>query len=216
MDKMKKEPTVDPRKVKSSSESIIRAAGGLICDHLPHLDKTNIRGQEEVIDRGLVLFAMLQLYFGAPTAVIRDWINENNLSGALSGEEAEILSKHENKLTEQDKTNLYWYIDALLAVMWATNIIPTLEINERPPDTMADHSPNIPKGEDSSKFKDNMVLRSYSEIFEKLDFYYRVHWWLRHGSEIEEGQVDRVIERRKALEWIMDKKLDWDDVPLDT
>jgi hypothetical protein len=39
---------------------------------------------------------------------------------------------------------------------------------------------------------------------------------LRHGSEIEEGQVDRVIERRKALEWIMDKKLDWDDVPLDT
>jgi len=208
--------TINPRKIKLKSESIIRDAGGVICDHLPLLDKTNIRSQDEVIDRALVLVAMLQLHFEAPTKFIRDWIGENNLSSALSSEESKLIAKHEDDFSEQEKINLYWYIEALQAVLWATKIMPSLPVDESIPETQASHCPDFHSNEDGSKFRNHMVLRSYSEIFEKLDLYYRTHWWLRNGKGTHEEQIDWVTERRKVLEWIMDRNLDWDDIPLDT
>jgi len=50
-----------------------------------------------------------------------------------------------------------------------------------------------------------------------LDLYYRAHWYAREGSlkGFSTGvfNLDIIVERRKALEWISDSKIeDWDDV----
>jgi hypothetical protein len=53
-----------------------------------------------------------------------------------------------------------------------------------------------------------------------LDLYYRAHWFIVDGyvNGYETGDFDGgvIVERRKALEWVLDDTLDWDDIPLDT
>ncbi len=65
-----------------------------------------------------------------------------------------------------------------------------------------------------------MRLRSHEELFRMLDLYYRLHWWTRNaqltGQDTGEVRLDIIMERRKALEWIMDANCDWDSVELST
>ncbi|MGE8380609.1 MAG: DUF4272 domain-containing protein, partial [Sphingobacterium sp.] len=62
-------------------------------------------------------------------------------------------------------------------------------------------------------------LRSDNKIYTMLDFYYRLHWYCvderLKGKQalINEGLV---YERRKALEWLIDKDSDWDDIEMGT
>ena len=55
-----------------------------------------------------------------------------------------------------------------------------------------------------------------------MDFGRRGHeaWWTRDaglkGEATGDVSEDVVMEQRKALEWIMDRKSDWDDVELST
>src|SRR5688572_1751341 len=104
-------PTIDPETVKRDSEAIIRRAGGDICDWLPFLDReAKPRELDGVVRRALILNAMLQIYFKAPVAVIKEWITRNGLADDLSESEREILDKEDDELTEQERINLYWYI----------------------------------------------------------------------------------------------------------
>jgi hypothetical protein len=52
------------------------------------------------------------------------------------------------------------------------------------------------------------------------DLSYRFHWWTRDAQLKGQGtgyeRLDIVMERRKALEWILDCEMDWDDIPLCT
>lgn len=76
---------LDPEAVKRDSEAIIRRAGGDMCDCLPFLERdAKPRELDAVVRRTLILNAMLQIYFKAPVAVIKDWITRNRLTvGAL-------------------------------------------------------------------------------------------------------------------------------------
>jgi hypothetical protein len=53
-----------------------------------------------------------------------------------------------------------------------------------------------------------------------LDLYYRLHWWTRNsqltGKDTSVVRLDIIMERRKALEWIMDPTCDWDNVEMST
>lgn len=109
----------------------------------------------EVAERTLVLHAMLQIYFGAPIEVIASWIKTNQLDFSLSRHERSLLTN--GSVTEQETTNLYCYIEALWAMVWAGQ------------------------------------LNNYST---------------------EPFNMDVIMERRRALEWISDRKLaDWEDTP---
>jgi hypothetical protein len=53
-----------------------------------------------------------------------------------------------------------------------------------------------------------------------LDLYFRLHWWTRDGQlngyETGDVRLDIIMERRKALEWVLDDSCDWDNVELST
>jgi hypothetical protein len=65
-----------------------------------------------------------------------------------------------------------------------------------------------------------MRLRPSDELFRMLDLYYRLHWWTRNsqltGKDTSVVRLDIIMERRKALEWIMDPTCDWDNVEMST
>lgn len=208
---------IDPVTVKHESEAIILRAGGQICDWLPHLDRDHQpRDLDAVVRRALILNAMLQIYFKAPVAVIKEWITRHGLGDALSQSERTILEKDNDGLTEQERINLYWYIEALWTMVWAGQLIPGLPFDEGVGDVLASLCPKLQHDEDGSKFSKNMRLRSRDELFRMLDLYFRLHWWTRNahltGQNTGVVRLDIMMERRKALEWIMDPECDWDNV----
>src|SRR5690349_11479614 len=102
---------MDPLEVKKRSETTVLSAGGKICDWLPVIEVTKARDLKAVVDRALVLNALLQLYFGAPSPFISKWLEHESLHSALSPKERLLLAKPTASLTEQEKLDLYWYIE---------------------------------------------------------------------------------------------------------
>jgi hypothetical protein len=213
---------IDPDAVKRESEAIIRRAGGQICDWLPALDTDHKpRDLGAVVRRALILNAMLQIYFKAPIAVIKDWITRNGIADDLADSEREILAKEDDDLTEQERVNLYWYIEALWALAWAGRLIDDLPFDQAVGNNLASLCPALQRNEDGSKLSKKMRLRSRDELFRMLDLHYRLHWWTRNaqltGQETGVVRLDIIMERRKALEWLMDaEKCDWDSVETST
>jgi len=68
---------MDPLEVKARSERTIVALGGKTLEWLPWLDRTQPRESAEVATRALAMHAVLQIYFGAPRAVIASWLRDN-------------------------------------------------------------------------------------------------------------------------------------------
>jgi len=212
---------MDLEKIKKESETIIIQNGGKICGWLPHIETNKtIRSNEEVINRALILNALLNIYFQAPIHIIKGWIEQYNLTEYLSASEKELLNKKNNELTEQEKINIYWFIEAVWALMWAGNLINDLPIDKCVEDRMAKLCPNLEKGEDDAKFRKKIKIRSKDELYKKLDLYYRAHWYTEDGriNSYPTGSISGgiIMERRKALEWVNDNTLDWDDISLDT
>jgi Domain of unknown function (DUF4272) len=213
--------TLEPLEIKVESERIIKALGGEICDWLPWLDRTNPRESTEVADRALVLHAMLQIYFGAPVHVIASWIKTNRLEVSLSRQDRSTLNKQLSELTEQERTNIYWYIEALWAMVWAGQLVENLAVDQSVGDNLASLLPNLQLKEDASSFRRRFALRPFEQIYRMLDLYFRAHWYARNGHlngySTEPFNLDVIMERRRALEWISDGTIsDWEETPEDT
>ena len=213
-------PSVDPQAVKKESEQIILRAGGQICDWLPFIERKNIRPADEIIGRALILNAMLNIHFKAPVHVIEDWITRNKLTQYLTEREKVLLTKDHDELTEQETTDLYWYIEALWALMWVGSLIKDMPFDRSVEDFMASLAPNLQANDDGSKFSQKMRIRTYDEIFKMLDLYFRLHWYARNGQlngySTDPVSLDIVMERRKSLEWVLSPDDGWDDVVLNT
>ena len=207
--------------VKSKSEEVIRTLGGNVCDWLPVIDNTDPRESSAVADRALVLNAMVQIAFGAPVHIIGAWIKANHLEEALSRKDRLILGTKDGAITEQQRTDLYWYIEALWALVWSGRLITELRIDHPVGDNLASLMPNLRVNEDGIEFRRRFVLRPFEEIHEMLDLYFRAHWYARDGhlNGYPTGVfgLDSIMERRRALEWICDRTIDdWDETPEDT
>ncbi len=209
---------INPTEIKKKSEEIILNAGGQILDGLPIIEITEPRTQFEVANRALVLNAMFQLHLNAPKFYIEKWIDKNGLSNELSPMESSILNSSMNKLTQEEDGYLYWSLEALWALVWAMNLIEDLPFNKPVGNELAHLSPNIQLNETGSKYLDNMRLRHLCSLYDMRDLYYRLHWWVNNASKLGEstGDVnfDIILERRKALEWILNRTYQWDNVNL--
>lgn len=215
-----KQKNIDVQQVISSSEKRVKEQGGEICDWLPYFELTEMRSQEEIVSRALILNAMANIAFNAPVPVIKDYIESNKLTPYLSNIEKAILKETQATLTKQDKINLRWYLESLWAIMWVMNKVDTLDFTAPIPDTMVILCPNLQKQEGSEKFTENTKLRNFSELYEERDLYYRAMWFAREASRTSKRNpnfnMSLILERRRALSWCLDKNADWDDMPQDT
>lgn len=212
--------TINPDEIKKQSEAIIIKAGGEILDWLPTREPTKTRSINEIIKRALVLNAMYELHMKAPKPIIKQWLSDNNLIDELTTTESSILNSPSDELTDEENVNLYWSLDALWAIVWATSLIEDLGFDQPIGDELASLSPNLKLNEGGHKYVDNMQLRSDKSLYEMRDLYYRVHWWVKEASRNDTVpdniSYGSVIERRKALEWIVDCEAEWECVDLAT
>lgn len=216
------DPNINPEDVKKRSEKFILANGGEILEWLPTIDFKKIKTIDEIVERALIINAMFQLYMGAPKYIVANWFDEHLMEASLSAYEEEILCSEE-LLTEDEKSYLYWSLESLWAIAWATNLIHDLPFDKEAGDELASLSPNLQINEGGQKYENRMFLRPYSELYSMLDLYYRLHWWLndwwQHNGESENVSIPHIslpviIQRRAALEWILDRDAQWDNVDL--
>ena len=169
-----------------------------------------------------VLFysAFIQLHFGAPNDFIRYYLLENGLLSELTNDENTRLEESYDSWEEQDKTDLYWSIEAIWALAWAGKKHSNLTLNTGVENSLSSCLPNFQENESAKGFIENFSLRSEKEIFTTLDSFYRAHWFARNhslaGQKSSLVDLDIIIERRKALEWICNIEENWDEVSLDT
>jgi hypothetical protein len=216
----KQAPDDDPQAVKARSMAEVQRLGGRTIDHLPIIEKTVARTPEELGARALALNALVGLAYDAPAPMIREWIVVNGLTQSLSLSEQELLGQETEDLDPQTKMNLSWAPEAIYTLLWAGGFAKSLSLGEELPEDAFSVLPRVWEGESGRKFLTKIRMRPYSELYAMRDFYYRAHWYAREGqlNGIETGVFvgDIIVERRKALEWLLDVTTDWDDIELST
>lgn len=170
-------------KIKSENTKALRRAGIEVIDHLPVFDDAEIRTDDAVAKRWIAMAALLQLHFKAPEPFIKDYLVENGLLEALTSEEKEILSAGYESLNEQQKTDLYWTIEAIWAFAWAGQNHDSLSLSTGVEDSLASMLPNFAEKEAAHSFIASYSLRPKKELFSKLDMLYRAHWFARQPSD---------------------------------
>lgn len=207
------------QQIKSENDQLISKKGFRVNNWLPILDTPKLRTVEEIKGRMSVMNAMINIAFEAPTYIIEEWIKAQKLTVFLSDSEKQILAKENEDLTEEEINSLMWYLEALWALMWLTQMVDKLDAEKHVGDNMASLLPNLEDGDTNEKLDNIKEIRSEQEIYTMLDYYYRLHWYCvderLNGREpkLNEGQV---YERRKALEWAFNRSNDWDDVEMGT
>lgn len=205
--------------IKSKNDKIISEKGWRFNNWLPILETPALRSIEEIKGRMAVMNALINIGFEAPTFIIKDWIEQQNLSKYLSEEEKEILELENDDLTETQINTFLWYLEALWALMWLTEMIDNLDPEVFVGDEMASLLPNLEQGESNEKLEKLQNIRPEIEVYTMLDFYYRLHWYCvderinNREALLNEGVI---YERRKALEWAFNRENDWDNVEMST
>jgi hypothetical protein len=197
---------------------MILKLGGKVNDWLPPLDFTGLKDNSQLIGRGLVMNALANVYFGAPTQFIQNWLHNNKLERYLSNSEEEILSKGNTAINDEQRAILYTYIEGLWVILWAGSLVKSCDPHVKVANDMVDHLPDLQANEDASRFRKNFRLRSTYELFSMLDIYYRLDWFLRdsylHNTFSGKFDPEIVFGRRRTLEWMFSPQANWDDVEL--
>jgi hypothetical protein len=136
-----------------------------------------------------------------------------------------LFPKEKKVLEECDERtaiNVSWTIECCYSLAWVLGLISTEEM-ELPCEPDGPHNlfQFIQPFQNFEDFKASCKLRQPSEIMDILDLYYNYHWACvdnRLNPETNCGELNEevVMERRKALEWLICRDKDWDNISLDT
>jgi hypothetical protein len=162
------------------------------------------------------LYAAIAVSYGFDGTRALAWLRAEGVDAELTAVERGFLSGQYPK----EKQALQDLVEALWALTWALGIGGRMDFARPCPDDFVDLFPDVKKDEPAAGFRSRASLRKTEEIAQALDLAYCLHWALREaelrGKRIP-GKVHPyvVIERRRALEWILSDEA-WDEITLDT
>jgi len=183
---------------------------------LPFLvEDLTLRPSEEIVARALVLHSVVAASCGYSGSHSLEWLLQEGLIDHLTLRERGFLRG-------QDKKNLAFQhqSECLWVFAWAFKKIDMLDFSQTNQDYLVTLYPDLPRTESSERWRSTVVLRNRAEIIEACDLAYCLHWaakqaLLDHKSLPWRLSPPAIIERRRALEWMLsDDK--WDSIPLDT
>ncbi|MHB8801030.1 MAG: DUF4272 domain-containing protein [Thermoanaerobaculia bacterium] len=208
------------QETRERSRARLMNEGVPISHRLPLLERIGTpRGPKQVADRIVVLYALIGLAHDADPGKLLRWLRDIRCEGALEPQERGLLEKE--RITNEEEKRLSWLQEALVFLMWAGSLQPELgrAYGECDIDEVL---PRIPPEVAVSTFRKSLVLRPIEELLDEADYLYQLHWALRH-PEVWREQVlylrfsrDVVIERRRAIEWLLHRRASWWEISLDT
>ena len=212
---------LDAQHVKADSERTIRALGGEVLESLPVIgfDELALRPSGDVAARALVLNLLVQMSFGAPAEVAREWLRSNYLLGAIAPSESAWF-EGKGPVDLATRQRLRWCIEPLWAAAWAGALVDELGPTQPVPNTLAALLPGLRDMGSPKSFLQRFRLRPLEALYPKLDLFYRANWFTRNcrltGRDPTPFNAGIVQARRELLEWTAHAGVGWDDVEMST
>lgn len=208
---------MDTAAIRQRSMKEAARLGYAVSAELP-LSDFDVKAREvnELVDRCLVMHALVAVSYGFPRDTVKAWLAGEDLTGAMSASERFYLEAGDTADDEFHRG----MSESVWTLIWALGLAPKLDFAKPCPDDLVRMLPNLKTAESSSTFRNRAQQRSIDELLAAADLAYCLHWAVTDASlrgEPAPGRVPAwvVIERRRALEWVLCDE-DWDDVPLDT
>lgn len=188
--------------------------------NLPLRDESRMRGTRDVAMQIVVLNALDGLVNDTQPSYLKSWLKRHEVWGAMDPRDQAYFA---NTISENLSNELTWKVESLRVLAWVANIADALPQpmtgGKLIMDGIYDSIPPQIRLED---FAETIVLRDLVDVQEELDFYYCLHAAMRHPDMWESPKKIRsfcygdILERRRALEWLMSPAASWYDITLDT
>lgn len=214
-----------PQRRKAKTEAFLRKRGIPILPSLPCIESekdTELRTAEEIGIRIFCLFCVVGTAFHPSAELYKQYLKRRLLWEHLTPEELAFMS---NPTPDRQSLNEFtWRWEALFLLMWTVRLFKVLHFPVRQQKTNEGILDRLPSFKTTSpwSFIRSLELRSKSQILDKSDLLYRLHWATRQ-AEIDgqpaPGELDPgvVAEWHYAINWVTKyEALDWDDVVTDT
>jgi len=206
-------------KRKAASIALLKERGVSTIDHLPPLDPDEdleLHTPEEVFRRmraNFVYFMRGQFAMeNAPLAEFRKSLDKLQAWDDLSPAERAVVESA--KLTQQQIVETSWAVEAVHALQWAVNLTSDLEWP-----VQACNLEQVFVLIKGTKSPEGLELRALSELLEQMDLHYRLLWACREsmlkGKEPPaDVNASVVLERMRALGWLVHRGIGWDEADL--
>lgn len=225
------DPTANPDTIeglarKAESERHLALAGIPINDELPRIEsesESSRRDETEVAYRAMALMAVA--IKGEGHASEDPEVVRGQMAGLIEGlglhkfftDDERVFIDHPNP-EQHEWIQFSWRYEACWVMHWALGFVDELE----PPTSQCDPSKTV--GIINNRGRDGYLtdarLRPQAEILDQADLAFRYHWAIREaqiqGGRIPGVQRGVVMERHKALNWLIGVGESWDSVPTDT
>lgn len=211
--------SMTPEEAKAASHAVLVARGLLINESLPLIEAIGeLRPQsaDAVARRSMILGCVIATTaYGANLVHYRDYLDATGLLSAASTRERDLLTRDTH--SAQEKINATWMAECVQALAWCIKLTDHIDPLRPCENELATLFPR--PFNDPAPFVQSAKLRPFDEIYAQADLHYRLHWAARNArlmgtqSSLDEGIV---MERRKALDWVIGVEADWDEVPGNT
>lgn len=140
-----------------------------------------------------------------------------DVENCLNSKERRIV---DGTYTMQDAIDMDWAYESYWALCWCLGLVEDIKDASLLCDCEKAISFVI-NCKSFEEFKNQCQLRSIEEILDMHDLYYRYNWTVNNKKIDEKTNVgnlnsSNVIERRRALEWIISTEEDWYNLQLHT
>jgi hypothetical protein len=193
--------------VRERSRRLARRLGyGRAPDDVPAPDVGALRSADEIVDRALVLNAVISCAYGLDTLSALDWLRREGVLDALTEAEEEFLvDLSEGIKVEQLARKLE--VEALYALLWAVGLVEALEFDRGCGDEVTLVLPDIAAGEQANDVRAGAARRDAGELYAAFDLVTVLAGAI--GDEdlhlgLSPGEVEPYViwQRRRALAWV--------------
>ncbi len=215
---------------KLRSIEILKQHGVPYIEHLPVIEtkeEVKIRSAEEIAKRAIACLLTIQMAFDHEGSENIDENRDFFLNLLETYDAKDYLTKDEERIfygepDRQDLINMTWRYEAYWVLLWALGIVKHLSFPSEPCD--CDFAiASVAKCPSFDDFMASTHLRDIDEILDENDLVFRYNWACvnaRIKGHEAPANLDSsvVLERHKALNWLIDfdKDDDWDNPSTDT
>jgi hypothetical protein len=188
--------------------------------YLPNRDESKLRKGADVARQIIILNALDGLVNDTNHKYLKRWLIDHEIWEQMAPQDQACFKA---KIPANISNELSWKVESLFTLAWTCGFVSVL-----PPPTaqilgeMEKVYDCIPPQVECAGFISKTKVIPIQQILEELDFYYCVHAAMRHielwdyPEQIKRLNLGNVLERRSALEWIVDPKTPWHEITLDT
>lgn len=142
-------------------------------------------------------------------------LEKYNVSDCLNSKEKRIV---DGTYSKQDAIDIDWEYESFWALVWYLGLVGDISDASKLCDCPTAVS-FVRTSNSIEDFKSKCNPRSVKELLDMQDLYYRYHWAINDkkvNPNVSIGNINasNVIERRRALEWILSDKYDWYEIEM--